>query len=233
MFLLFIPYSYNIFIVSDQIHLYKREVKSVAEVAPGVFVLAYHRNFSFSSGQVVAVDLVPNGRPRLYSIASGVNDNEIEILFDLRAEGHLTPKLAKLRPSDIIWVSEPFGNYRTLPGKGYWIAAGTGVAPFVSMARSGLTSSKTLIHGGRTDEHFYFSNIFERSLGNKYIRCCSQQEDTAHFKGRLTEWLKSATDLDLNARFFLCGSAEMVVQVRDILIAKGVPFKNITSETYF
>lgn len=230
---MFITYSYNLSIVSDHIHLYKREVKSVTEVAKGVFVLAYHRNFSFSSGQVVAVDIVPNGRPRLYSIASGVNDNEIEILFDLRAEGYLTPKLAKLLPGDIIWVSEPFGNYRTLPGKGYWIAAGTGVAPFVSMARSGLTSSKTLIHGGRTDEHFYFSTIFEKTLGDKYIRCCSQQEDTAHYKGRLTEWLRNTADLDVNARFFLCGSAEMVVQVRDILIAKGVAFKNIISETYF
>jgi len=31
----------------------------------------------------------------------------------------------------------------------------------------------------------------------------------------------------------LCGSSGMVVEVRDILIDRGIPFGNITAEIYF
>ena len=33
--------------------------------------------------------------------------------------------------------------------------------------------------------------------------------------------------------YYLCGSADMVVEVRDILIGKGIPFGHIISEIYF
>jgi len=36
--------------------------------------------------------------------------------------------------------------------------------------------------------------------------------------------------LTLNYMYYLC---EMVVQVRDLLIAKNIPFENIISEIYF
>ncbi|MBP7613008.1 MAG: hypothetical protein KA753_07600, partial [Paludibacter sp.] len=68
-----------------------------------------------------------------------------------------------------------------------------------------------------------------------YVRCCSQQQDTQNYKGRLTAWLLDYQNLptNTNCQFYLCGSPEMVVQVRDILIEKGIPFHNIVSETYF
>ena len=39
--------------------------------------------------------------------------------------------------------------------------------------------------------------------------------------------------LDPVLKYYLCGSAEMVVDTRDILIEKGIPFENIVSEIYF
>lgn len=219
--------------MKDSKTLYRREVKSISEIAEGVFKLSFNRSFSFFAGQVIAIDLVPNGAPRLYSIASGEKDPLIEIIFDVRPHGYLTPQLANLKPGDILFASEAFGEFRTTPGRGVWIAAGTGIAPFVSMARTQLTSSKILVHGGRRDENFYYSELFEASFGNNYVRCCSQQQDTRYIKGRLTEWLRTQNNPDPHARYFLCGPAEMVVEVRDILISKNIPFNNIISETYF
>ncbi|MDR3653248.1 MAG: FAD-binding oxidoreductase [Paludibacter sp.] len=213
--------------------LFKEEVLSVKSIANEVFVLSFARDFEFRSGQVISLDLVADGQPRLYSIASGEKDNEIEILFDEKPDGRLTPLLSVLKPGDTIFVSEPFGTFQCDKQEAMWIAAGTGVAPFVSMLRSGLGQNKTLIHGARWDENFYFSQKIENMLHDKYIRCCSQQEDTAYFRGRLTEWLDSQTKLSIDIQYYLCGSAEMVVQVRDILIKKGIPFQNIISETYF
>lgn len=219
--------------MSDKRNLTKKEVHSIRTVADGVFVISFIRDFKFRAGQVIAIDIVPDGQPRLYSIASGEKEDLMEILFDEKRNGKLTPYLSKMRTGDAIYVSEPFGTFVSSSEKAYWIAAGTGVAPFVSMARSGLAANKILVHGARFDENFYYSSLLEKILPERYIRCCSQQVDTLNFKGRLTEWLKSQQNLPLNYQYYLCGSAEMVVQVRDILIAKEIPFQNIISETYF
>jgi len=218
--------------VSEKRILQKKVVKSLREIAYGVYVLSFQRDFNFVPGQVIAVDIKPDTKPRLYSIASGANEDDIEILFDEKKNGQLTPFLSKMKKGDSIYVSEPFGTYKSDSGKGFWIASGTGIAPFISMLRSGMGKDKTIIHGSRFDENFYFSEIIENYLGSRYIRCCSQQNDSKHFKGRLTQWI-SNNKMTLDIKYYLCGSAEMVVEVRDLLISKGVPFNNVISETYF
>ena len=221
------------FILSIKRTLHKTKVHSLRNIAEGVYVISFLRNFKFNAGQVLAIDLVPDGQPRLYSIASGENEKYVDILFDEKPDGNLTPFLSKLHSGDIIYISEPFGTFTSTGGKAFWIASGTGVAPFVSMARSGLSADKTLIHGGRLDENFYFSDVLTDIMTDGYVRCCSQQQDTQNYKGRLTAWLVDNQNIPTNCQYYLCGSPEMVVQVRDILIEKGIPFQNIISETYF
>ncbi len=219
--------------MTEKRKLFRKQIIASEEVAGGVFVLSFRRDFEFRAGQVVAVDVVPDGQPRLYSIASGRDDANIEILFDEKPEGKLTPFLSSLQPGDTIYVSEPFGNFCCDDDNAWWISSGTGVAPFVSMARSGLEKGKTLIHGGRRDENFYFSGLLEKKSGMNYIRCASQQPDSAHYKGRLTQWLSEQPFLPTDIKYYLCGSPEMVVEVRDLLISGGIPFRQIISETYF
>jgi ferredoxin--NADP+ reductase len=40
-------------------------------------------------------------------------------------------------------------------------------------------------------------------------------------------------NLPTDENYYLCGSSEMVVETRDILVDKGVPFGNIIAEIYF
>jgi ferredoxin--NADP+ reductase len=53
------------------------------------------------------------------------------------------------------------------------------------------------------------------------------------FPGRVTDYLKTLENLPKDCPFFLCGKALMVVEVRDLLIAKGVPYEKIMAEIYF
>ena len=219
--------------MTEKRKLYKKQINSIREIAKDVFVLSFTRDFEFRAGQVVALDLTSDGRPRLYSIASGEQEQDIDILFDEKPDGRLTPLLSSLNSGDSIYVSEPFGNFFCNDEFAWWIASGTGIAPFISMLRSGMDAGKTVIHGSRWDENFYFANLIEKKLGKNYIRCNSQQLDTAYHKGRLTQWLKQQPFLPTNIKYYLCGSPEMVVDVRDLLISRNVPFQHIISETYF
>lgn len=208
-------------------------IDALTELSPDVYILSFKRLFDFLPGQVVAITTNLSIAPRLYSICSGSDENEISILFNEKPEGELTPCLAKLKIGATIMVSAPFGAFLGDNFPAWWIASGTGIAPYRSMIRSGLGENNTLIHGGRTLDSFYFSEEFKQLYSDRYIRCCSQENGDGVFNGRLTQWLKDQKSLPEKTNFYLCGSSEMVVEVRDILLSKGIAFERIMSEIYF
>lgn len=57
--------------------------------------------------------------------------------------------------------------------------------------------------------------------------------DNDILEGRLTNYIEYLLDFQQTENYYLCGSAEMVVDVRNLLIGKGVPFNNIITEIYF
>ena len=76
---------------------------------------------------------------------------EIKILFNIKEEGYLSPRLSRLRKGNKIFITTPSGNFHSGKEEAFWIASGTGIAPFVSMYRAGLGNNKTLI------QKYYFS----------------------------------------------------------------------------
>jgi len=208
------------------------EVASNREISPGIFVLTFRRDFSFIPGQVLAVAMKPDRQYRFYSIASGMQEQEIRLLFDLKPGGELTPQLAALQSGDSFYVSAPAGNFYGTAKPAVWLAAGTGIAPFISMWRSGLRRDKLLVHSGRFLHSFYFEEDF-LPLGKNYIRCCTREQGDGVYHGRINQWIIEQKKLPDNRRYYLCGSAEMVVDTRDALIEKGVSYENIIAEIYF
>jgi ferredoxin--NADP+ reductase len=203
------------------------------EIAPGVFVLSYKKLKNFKAGQYIGLTTDLSVTPRLYTIASGENDKEIQVLYNLKDDGWLTPRLSEIKAGSKLYITNPDGNFIDDDSPAWWIAAGTGIAPYSAMFRSGLTKNKTLLHGGRYKHSFYFEKEFIPVLKDKYIRCCSQDQAEGLYHGRLTRYLQEVEKLPDNCRFFLCGSPEMVVEVRDLLIKRGVQYERIVAEIYF
>lgn len=215
-------------------HLLSQQIISESEeVAEGVFLLSFPRDFSFKAGQVIGIGLEKDGPRRLYSICSGEEEEQIRILYNVVEEGYLTPRLTALEPGDPIWITEPRGEFIYDRSPAIWIASGTGIAPFYSMLRSNQYENKVLIHGERYLERFYFFDEFSQAFGDNYLRCCSGESSDGVYEGRVTNYLREAESLPLDFKYYLCGRAEMVVDSRDILIERGIPFNQIISEIYF
>lgn len=208
-------------------------ITSSEELSRGLFLISFERPFKFEAGQVIGITLREGDARRLYSICSGEKEDQIRILYKVVDEGYLTPQLSDLEPGDSIWITQPGGEFTGTGEPAVWIASGTGIAPFYSMLRSGLGKNKILLHGNRYLEQFHFYDEFQDVLGQDYIRCCSAEEDDEVYHGRVTAYLKEQEALNPSLKYYLCGSAEMVVEVRDILIAKGIDFSHIISEIYF
>lgn len=203
------------------------------EIAPGVYVLKYQKTKSFKAGQYIGLTTDLNVSPRLYTIASGEDEDEVQILYNVKDDGWLTPRLSEIKAGNKLYVTDPDGDFIDDESPAWWIASGTGIAPFSAFFRSGLKENKTLIHGGRFSHSFYFEKEFAPIFKENYIRCCSQEEAEGLYNGRLTRYLQKIKEFPSNCRFFLCGSPEMVVEVRDLLIERGVQYDKIVAEIYF
>ncbi len=213
--------------------LTERKLTRHDEIAPGVFVIGFERRHVFIPGQAVKLGIDAENPPRIYSICSGPADGEICILFNVKEGGFLTPKLAGMKPGDSVFASAPYGTFLGTEDPAWWIAAGTGIAPFRSMIRARRTAGKTLVHGVRHVNQFYFETEFREALGDHYFRCCSAEKTPGVFPGRVTAFLENQPDLPAENKYFICGQAAMAVETRDVLISRGIPFTNIITEIYF
>lgn len=212
--------------------LFEHTITNNQEISPDVHVVSFKRNFNFLPGQVVKIGIDRKTPPRIYSICSGNEEEEVRILFNIKEDGFLTPKMAAMIPGEKLLVSEPYGSFLGTKEAAWWIATGTGIAPFYSMFCSEISTNKKLIHGVAQLNQFYFEDELEHTLGKNYVRCCSRQSSCNVVSGRVTTYISELEHLP-NVKFYICGKPIMVVEMRDLLIEKGVSYENILAEIYF
>jgi len=213
--------------------LKRKYISDLVELRKNVFLLSFQRDFDFIPGQVIGISINEKIPPRLYSIASDCRSEFVNILFDIKDGGSLTPHMARLKKGHSIFISDPKGSFICKEKEAVFIATGTGIAPFASMIFSDFAFGKTLLQGARTLDSFYFEAAFMKNPDLKYVRCCSQEKAAGIYYGRVSHYLREQEKLNKELKYYLCGSAEMVVDIRDILISKGISFDNIMSEIYF
>ena len=219
--------------IPDSTTYEQRTLTRHEEVSPGVFLIGVERTHSFLPGQSVKLGIDPADEPRIYSICSGPDEKDLCILFNVKPGGLLTPALAERTVGDSVWISEPFGTFLVGDEPSWMIATGTGIAPFHARHRMAGLPHATLVHGARRSDQFYFEEAFTRALDKRYHRCCSREQADGLLTGRVTDFLSHRADLPTDCIYYICGQARMAVDVRDLLLAKGVPLKQIKTEIYF
>ncbi len=116
---------------------------------------------SFRNGEFLTLGLRREGKlvARAYSIVSTNDADHLEFLSIHVPGGPLTSLLAQVKPGDGVWVNDKPTGTLTLahvqPGRVlYMLATGTGLAPFMSLARDPETHRRfehvVLVHSVRT-----------------------------------------------------------------------------------
>lgn len=211
------------------------------------------RSLRFRSGEFVMIGLVgDSGKPllRAYSIASPSWDEELEFYSIKVPNGPLTSKLQHIQPGDeIILRPKPVGTLvhdALLPGKRVWfLATGTGFAPFASLIRDPETYEKfdqvVMMHTCRTVAELEYGRHMVESLSNDPLigdmvagkllyYPTTTREPFAHM-GRITDNLTSGKvfqDLNLppmdpaTDRAMICGSLAFNIDVKAVLEGFGL-----------
>jgi ferredoxin/flavodoxin---NADP+ reductase len=205
----------------------------------------------FSNGHFTMIGLRIDGKPllRAYSIASANYEDHLEFFSIKVPGGPLTSRLQHLKVGDSVIVGrKPTGTLVSdylLPGKRlYMLSTGTGLAPFLSIVRDPEIYDKydqlILVHGTRQVDELAYHDLLVEHLPNheflgdmvssklRYYPTVTREA----FKntGRITDLIESGklfADLgvpELNPnddRVMICGSADMLRDLKEMLEARG------------
>jgi ferredoxin/flavodoxin---NADP+ reductase len=210
------------------------EVSQIRHLTDSTFVLRFTKGKTkFRAGQHMIVGLHGELDQREYSIYSGEDDEQLEILVREVKDGNISAKLKHCKPGQLLDVNGPFGTFGIEPfdrfgRKHVFIATGTGISPFHSMIKSYPGLDYLLIHGVRFVNEAYERKEYDPS---RYILSTSKERSSGR-QGRVTGIL-SELEISPGLLFYLCGNGSMIHVTYNILRSRGIPAKNIFSERYF
>jgi ferredoxin/flavodoxin---NADP+ reductase len=208
-------------------------------------------SFRFASGQFTMIGLETGSKPlmRAYSMASPHYEETLEFFSIKVPDGPLTSRLQHIREGDRILVGKkPVGTLvldNLRPGRSlYLLSTGTGLAPFMSVIRDPDTYERfekvVLVHGCRQVAELAYGDLItdglpaDEFLGEMIrgtlIYYPTVTREPFQNRGRVTDCITSGQlfrdtgqpELDpANDRVMLCGSPQMLQDMRGILEASG------------
>ena len=200
------------------------------------FVLSVERkNIQFRAGQLFSITPPKLGINREYSIFSGENDKKLEFLIKIVKGGVVSNQLGKLKKSDVVELSGPFGEFcldldLVSPDERdfLFIATGTGIAPFRSFVRTFSDIKYQLVHGVRYSREDYSLHYFDPD----HVILCVSREKTSHMEGRVTKYLQGSR-IKQSTNCYLCGNGSMISDSYELLRSKGISGDQMFMEAFF
>jgi ferredoxin-NADP reductase len=158
-----------------------------------------------------------NTLERDYTPVSSPSDPTLALCIRKLEEGVISPLLASAEMGTQIHFTGPYGyfTFRASPRSAVFVATGTGIAPFVSMGRSGI-GGFILLHGVRTPHELYYESLF-RTKARRYVPCVSgvplrSSAPLGTFYGKVTDYIKEHLPKG-PYDFYLCGRGDMIRDV--------------------
>ncbi|MDO9336975.1 MAG: ferredoxin--NADP reductase [Caulobacter sp.] len=221
------------------------------------FAIERPDTFRFRSGEFVMIGLPPapgESKPilRAYSIASPSFAEELEFLSIKVQDGPLTSRLQHIQPGDdVLLGKKPTGTLvldAVRPGKRlFLIGTGTGLAPFLSVARDpeAYSNFEQVIvgHGVREVSELAYRDLFTAEIFEDPLVGEEAQKQLVYYptvtrepferQGRFTDLISSGQlfrDLGLEGaafnreedRIMLCGSMEFIKDMAALIESHGL-----------
>ena len=197
--------------------------------------LARPGTFEFTAGQRITVQ--EGDIERDYSLVSPPGGPTLALCIRQVEKKSLSSILAAREIGAQIRFTGPHGYFyfRSSGRPAVFVATGTGIAPFVSMARAGCRGF-LLLHGVRTAAELYYRDVFMGGAAEAYVPCLSGiSEQTGPpdpwFRGRVMQYIATRLPGGLYD-FYLCGREEMI---RDVihLVDRRFPGSYVYTEIFF
>jgi ring-1,2-phenylacetyl-CoA epoxidase subunit PaaE len=211
--------------------------------------------FTFQAGQYLTLRHPIDGAEvrRSYSICSASKVGELRVAIKQVQGGKFSTYANQhIKKGDVLDVMTPMGKFcpkdSHIPKQYLLIASGSGITPIMSILKTVLHDNAknkvTLIYGNKNKNSIIFREEIE-GLKNKYMQQLSvmhvlsrEQMDAELFNGRINaEKCKALAkhnliDIALTDEAFICGPEAMIIEVKEALIALGMPATQVHVELF-
>lgn len=201
----------------------KTPIVSTELLTSGVLRVSLEKptSYRFHTGQYTIVRA--ENIVRQYSFSSSHDDETLELLIQREKNGVMSGWFHdKARVGGEIEISQAFGNFipPRSPQPIVCIAGRIGIAPFVSMIKSGVRMQ--LLYSVRKLEEVLYPNLLKQIDTKVWVTSTSARLGAADLK----PYVKP------DQIFFLCGSKQFVDAMMEYLLGLGVEQKDIRRELF-
>ncbi len=217
------------------------------------FELTQPNRLFFRAGQYILLTVPTTPQKKSYSIASAPDmHNAIDLLVDIQPQGHGTKYLSSIEPGETVEFMAPVGLFVVPPVDSeigaaekelVFVATGSGIAPFKSMLEDLLITQNdqrkmTLYWGMRYPQDQFWFNEFaqlaQQHANFSFHPTLSRPPESWQLcRGRVTDCLAVHSIPVAEAGYYVCGSSDMITDVKDVLTQKGVPAQHIHHEKFY
>ena len=222
---------------------HKLTLQSIETVTHDVnrYVFDKPAGLSYRTGQAIDLALDEEGwrdEARPFTPTSLPSEGGLE--FTIKSyDDHdgVTKRLASLRPGDTILAQEPWGAIED-EGRGWFIAGGAGVTPFIAILRKRLEENGTLegcelIFSNKTEDDIILQDVFEKMPGlATYFTVTDQKKASVH-TGLIDKKLLEERVQPGKGKCYICGPDKMVEEISAVLKDIGVPEEDLIREEFF
>ena len=222
---------------------YQLNLTTSRRLTASVYELDFEKpeGFQYLAGQFVEFFIPVNSEMlrRSYSISSAPSSGKLQFCIKSRKDGIGSEYLTSLKVGDGVTVSVAKGKFVCAGegGKNIFIATGVGIAPVISMLEESAIQNKEhenkLLFGVREESELFWMERLQTLKANDQrfdyqITLSRPGDGWKGQKGRVSEQLI----IEKDAEYYLCGSKEMVIEVRGKLIDAGLNTKCIHFEIF-
>jgi len=201
------------------------------------FVIEKPRGMKFVPGQGALVALNKRGMrndPHPFTPTSLGDDLVLEFTIKgyPRRRG-LTEKLHRLRAGDTVEIGEVFGAIR-YKGPGVFIAAGTGITPFVAIlrdqARRGKLGGSSLIFSNKMARDAILQEELMHTLDGRCVFTLTREARPGYARGRINAAMLRKHVKNFRQAFYVCGPEKFVEGMRAALGRMGAAAESVVFE---
>ncbi|WP_041327379.1 FAD-binding oxidoreductase [Robiginitalea biformata] len=209
---------------------YHVQIKSISRLTHDTLCLRLSKphGYRYGIGQAIEVAIDNPGYEqqfRPFTLTSLPFDPYLELIVKVYPDhGGFTQALSRLGENGPLIITAAWDSY-DYRGEGVFIAAGSGITPFIPMIRqlslSGRIPGHTLLYANKTEADIIHKQALNKALGSRFINILSREYHSKLDYGRLDQaYLKDKVS-DFSEHFYICGPEAFSGAIKGYLINQG------------
>jgi ferredoxin-NADP reductase len=192
------------------------------------FVIERPEGYNFIPGQGTDVSInFPEWKDQLrpFTFTNLKDSKNLEFMIKLyNNRNGVTKMLGRINAGDELILHDVFGAIQ-YKGPGVFIAAGTGITPFIAIFRELYKQNKLrgnrLIYANKTSEDIIMEQELFKMFKNDFVNVLTRENVIGFLGKRIDRKFLIENIVDFNQHFYVCGPEDFVNDITKLLIDLG------------